>query len=65
MAEGAVAANVYQGGHVDLYVDAPRVAAARLLVRLPGQEAVERWPVGARIALTTTGTDAVAFPAEG
>jgi spermidine/putrescine ABC transporter ATP-binding subunit len=65
VAEGAVAANVYQGGHVDLYVDAPRVAAARLLVRLPGQEAVERWPVGARIALTTTGTDAVAFPAEG
>lgn len=63
LAEGTVAAHVYQGGHVDLYVDAPAAASTHLLVRLPGHDPIERWPVGTRIALTSSGADAIAFPA--
>jgi putative spermidine/putrescine transport system ATP-binding protein len=61
LAEGTVAARVYQGSHVDLHVQAPEVAAARILVRLTGQDVSA--PVGARIAVATNGADAVAFPA--
>jgi spermidine/putrescine ABC transporter ATP-binding subunit len=61
LAEGTVAAHVYQGGHVDFYVDAPQVAASRILMRVTGQDL--RWPVGTRVALTTSGADAAAFPA--
>jgi spermidine/putrescine ABC transporter ATP-binding subunit len=61
LAEGTVAAHVYQGGHVDFYVDAAQIVASRILMRVTGQDL--RWPVGTRVALTTSGTDAVAFPA--
>ena len=49
--QGIVAAHVYQGGHVDLYVDVPEVASGRLLMRLPGNDAIARWPVGTRLAV--------------
>jgi putative spermidine/putrescine transport system ATP-binding protein len=61
LAEGTVAAHVYQGGHVDFHVDAPQIAASRILMRVTGQDL--RWPVGTRVALTTSGADAVGFPA--
>jgi putative spermidine/putrescine transport system ATP-binding protein/spermidine/putrescine transport system ATP-binding protein len=60
--QGIAAAHVYQGGHVDLYVDAPEVASGRLLMRLPGNDAVARWPIGTRLGIAVSGTDAVAFP---
>ena len=37
-ARGIVAAQIYQGGHVDLYVDAQDVASGRLLLRLAAKE---------------------------
>ena len=61
--EGTVAAQVYQGGHVDFHVDAAPVASSRILMRLIGPDATGRWPVGSRIAVATSGADAVAFPA--
>jgi spermidine/putrescine ABC transporter ATP-binding subunit len=63
--QGIVAAHVYQGGHVDLYVDVPEAASGRLLMRLPGNDAIARWPVGTRLAVAISGTDAVAFPRAG
>jgi len=63
--QGIVAAHIYQGGHVDLYADVPEVAAGRLLVRLPGKDAIPRWPVGTRIAVALRDADAVAFPRAG
>jgi putative spermidine/putrescine transport system ATP-binding protein len=57
---GLVAAQIYQGGHVDLYVDVPDAAPGRVLVRLPGYDAMARWPVGARIGIALAG-EAVAF----
>ena len=62
LAHGVVAAQVYQGGHVDLYVDAPDAASGRLLLRLPGQAAMTRWPLGTRIGIALAVDEAVAFP---
>jgi hypothetical protein len=56
---GTVAAQIYQGGHVDLYVDVPEAASGRVLLRLPGHQAMSRWPAGSRIALAVG--EAVAF----
>jgi putative spermidine/putrescine transport system ATP-binding protein len=61
VAYGVVAAQVYQGGHVDLHVDAPELASARVLLRVPGHAAMRRWPIGTRVALALATEDAVAF----
>ena len=60
-AHGVVAAQVYQGGHVDLYVDAPEAVSGRVLLRLPGHEGISRWPPGTRIGLALAAGEAVAF----
>jgi ABC-type Fe3+/spermidine/putrescine transport system ATPase subunit len=58
--EGSVAAAIFQGDHVDLYVDAPHAASTRVLVRLPAIETVPS--VGERVAIAIDGVDAIAFP---
>jgi putative spermidine/putrescine transport system ATP-binding protein len=60
-AEGIIATQIYQGGHVDFYLDAVEACAGRLLMRLPGRDAITRWPVGFRVAVTVLGNEAVAF----
>jgi putative spermidine/putrescine transport system ATP-binding protein/spermidine/putrescine transport system ATP-binding protein len=65
-AHGTVAAQIYQGSHVDLYVDAPEGASGRMLVRVPGSEGMSRWPTGMRIGITLAADKAIAFgPAGG
>jgi putative spermidine/putrescine transport system ATP-binding protein/spermidine/putrescine transport system ATP-binding protein len=64
-AQGIVAAHVYQGDHIDVYVDAAEAATGRILVRVPGHEALGRAPVGARVGIATIGVSTVAFPPEG
>jgi ABC-type Fe3+/spermidine/putrescine transport system ATPase subunit len=61
--EGTVAASIYQGGHVDLYVEAPHVAASRVLVRLSAAGGTS-WSSGAKVGIAIGGDDAVAFPQE-
>jgi putative spermidine/putrescine transport system ATP-binding protein len=56
---GIVAAQIYQGGHVDLYIDVAEAASGRVLLRLPGHQAMSRWPAGSRVALAVG--EAVAF----
>jgi spermidine/putrescine ABC transporter ATP-binding subunit len=60
-AHGVVAAQVYQGGHVDLYVDVPEAQSGRVLLRLPGHEAMSLWPAGTRIPIALAAGEAVAF----
>ena len=60
-AHGAVATQVYQGGHVDLYVDVKEAISGRVLLRLPGHEGLSRWPVGTSIGLSLAAGEAVAF----
>jgi spermidine/putrescine ABC transporter ATP-binding subunit len=63
VAHGVVAAQIYQGGHVDLHVDTADGASRRVLLRIPGQAAMTRWPLGTRIAIALATDEAVAFPA--
>jgi spermidine/putrescine ABC transporter ATP-binding subunit len=62
VAHGTVAAQVYQGGHVDLYVDTVDAASGRVLLRLPGQGAMARWPLGTPIGIALAADESVAFP---
>jgi ABC-type Fe3+/spermidine/putrescine transport system ATPase subunit len=58
---GVVAAQIYQGGHVDLYVDVPKGATGRVLLRMPGYEGMSHWPVGTQIGITLATRQAIAF----
>lgn len=62
--EGTVAAHVYQGGYVNLYLEAPAVCTSRILVRSLEPDAIDRWPTGARVAISIASNDAMAFEAE-
>jgi spermidine/putrescine ABC transporter ATP-binding subunit len=57
---GIVAAQIYQGGHVDLYVDVPEGASGRVLLRLPGDQGMSLWSA-ARIGITVATEKAIAF----
>ncbi|WKA26345.1 ABC transporter ATP-binding protein [Bradyrhizobium roseum] len=59
---GTVTTQVFQGGHVDLLIDAPGVSDAPILVRVPGIAALSSCPVGAGAGLTICSEDIVAFP---
>jgi spermidine/putrescine ABC transporter ATP-binding subunit len=60
-AHGIVAAQIYQGGHVDLYVDVPEALSGRVLVRVSGHEGMSLWPPGTRIGITLATDKAIAF----
>jgi spermidine/putrescine ABC transporter ATP-binding subunit len=62
--EGTVAAHVYQGGYVDLYLEAPDASTSRILVRSQEADAISRWPTGTRVAVSIAASDAMAFEAE-
>jgi putative spermidine/putrescine transport system ATP-binding protein len=64
-AEGVIATQIYQGGHVDFYLEGVEASTGRLLMRLPGRDAMTRWPVGSRVTVTVLGNEAVAFLPEG
>ena len=61
---GTIAAQVYPGGLVDLYIDSEDSTSGRLLVRLPGHATMIRWPIGARVSISVKCSSAVAFPAK-
>lgn len=61
--QGVVAALVYQGGHVDLYLESVDGADGRVLMRIPGHQATTRWPVGSRIGIMIDESEIVGFPA--
>jgi spermidine/putrescine ABC transporter ATP-binding subunit len=58
---GIVTAQIYQGGHVDLYVDVPEGASGRVLLRLPGDQGMSLWSAGTRIGMTVATEKATAF----
>ena len=61
--EGTVAAHIYQGGYVNLYLEAPEVCTSRILVRSLEPDAINRWPTGTRVGVSIAGSDAMAFEA--
>jgi spermidine/putrescine ABC transporter ATP-binding subunit len=62
-AHGIVAAQIYQGGHIDLYVEVPEAVSGRVLLRVPSHEAASLRPAGTRIGITLAAEMAVAFKA--
>jgi putative spermidine/putrescine transport system ATP-binding protein len=62
-AHGTVAAQIYQGGHIDLYVDLPEVSSGRVLLRVPSHEAASLRPPGTRIGIALAADVAIAFRA--
>jgi putative spermidine/putrescine transport system ATP-binding protein len=62
--EGTVAAHIYQGGYVNLYLEAPEVCASRILVRSLEPDAINRWPTGTRVGVSIAGSDVMAFEVE-
>jgi len=62
--EGTVAAHIYQGGYVNLYLEAPELCASRILMRSLEPDAMSRWPTGTRVGVTIAGSDAMAFETE-
>jgi ABC-type Fe3+/spermidine/putrescine transport system ATPase subunit len=59
-AHGIVATQIYQGGHVDLYVEVPEAVTGRVLLRVPGHEGM-RWRAGARVNIALATHQAIAF----
>ncbi|MBV8241811.1 MAG: ABC transporter ATP-binding protein [Hyphomicrobiales bacterium] len=60
-ADGIVAAQSYQGGHVDLYLGAPAALSGRVLLRVPRHEGMSRWRAGAPIGIALAADEAIAF----
>ena len=58
---GTIVALAYQGGHVDLHVECTVSPRSRLLVRLPGYEAMTRWPIGTQVGISVSAGEGVAF----
>jgi putative spermidine/putrescine transport system ATP-binding protein len=58
---GTVVAHVYQGGHVDIYLECPDSSRDRLLVRSGGYEAMTRWPVGSQVGISIATGEGAAF----
>jgi putative spermidine/putrescine transport system ATP-binding protein/spermidine/putrescine transport system ATP-binding protein len=62
--QGKIAATIYQGDHVDLYVDTPDAVSGRLMMRLAARDAAGISDIGSAIAIGISGDDAVAFPGD-
>jgi putative spermidine/putrescine transport system ATP-binding protein/spermidine/putrescine transport system ATP-binding protein len=59
---GSVERYVYQGGHVDMYVNAPASVTGILQLRLHDSDAPARWPVGAPLGIQIKPENVLLFP---
>jgi ABC-type Fe3+/spermidine/putrescine transport system ATPase subunit len=59
--KGTIVAQVYQGGHVDIYLECADSAGGRVLARLSGPEAVASRPIGAPVGVSLNTDEAIAF----
>jgi len=60
---GTIVSQVYQGGHVDLYIECMESSRGRLLVRLSGPQATTGRPIGSRVGISVNTESAIAFTA--
>jgi hypothetical protein len=59
---GKVVAQVYQGAHIDLYIECVDSSSGRLLARLAASEGT-KWPVGVQVGISIGSGAATAFAA--
>jgi putative spermidine/putrescine transport system ATP-binding protein/spermidine/putrescine transport system ATP-binding protein len=62
---GTVAAQVFQGDHVDLHIDMHGLTNERVLLRTLGVAALTEYPAGAEVGVLVSPVDIAAFPPEG
>jgi putative spermidine/putrescine transport system ATP-binding protein len=60
---GAIISQVYQGGHVDIYLECADSVAGRVLARLSGPHAMTSRPIGTQVGLSLNTDEAIAFAA--
>ncbi len=58
---GTVTQHIFQGDHLDIYVNVPTFGAKRLLVRESGVDAIFDWPVGMPVGLDLHPSDMTVF----
>ncbi|WP_245003237.1 ABC transporter ATP-binding protein [Bradyrhizobium arachidis] len=61
---GTVTAQVFQGDHIDLYIEIAGVVREPILLRAPGVAALSSCPAGTEVGLIVGSDDVVAFPRE-
>ncbi|WP_426611226.1 ABC transporter ATP-binding protein [Bradyrhizobium sp. McL0616] len=61
---GTVTAQIFQGDHIDLYIEIADVARKAVLLRTAGSAALSSCPVGAEVGLIVESHDVVAFAPE-
>jgi putative spermidine/putrescine transport system ATP-binding protein len=61
VSKGTIVAQVYQGGHVDIYLDCADSAGGRVLARLSGPQAMTSRPIGAPVGVALNTDEAIAF----
>ena len=59
---GVVAASIYQGDHVDIYIDIPQASSGRILMRINARDAAGLAGTGTEISVAIGSEDLVAFP---
>jgi spermidine/putrescine ABC transporter ATP-binding subunit len=59
--KGTVVAQVYQGGHVDIYLECADSAAGRLLARLSAPQAMRSRPIGTPVGVSLNTDEVIAF----
>jgi putative spermidine/putrescine transport system ATP-binding protein len=57
---GTIVAQVYQGAHIDLYIECADSTRGRLLARLSTSEGT-KWPVGVQVCISIGTDEAIAF----
>jgi putative spermidine/putrescine transport system ATP-binding protein/spermidine/putrescine transport system ATP-binding protein len=63
MCQGIVAAQAYQGTHVDFHIKTDAAMSGRVHVRQAQMDAMSHWPIGSSVGLALTSVDAITFPA--
>ncbi|HEY2533150.1 MAG TPA: ABC transporter ATP-binding protein [Xanthobacteraceae bacterium] len=59
--KGTIVAQVYQGGHVDIYLECADSACGRVLARLSGPQAMTSRSIGAPVGVSLNTDEAIAF----
>jgi len=59
--KGTIVAQVYQGGHVDIYLECADSPGGRVLARLSGLKAMTFRPIGAPVGVSLNTDEGIAF----
>jgi ABC-type Fe3+/spermidine/putrescine transport system ATPase subunit len=59
--KGTIVAQIYQGGHIDTYLECADSTGGRVLARLSGPQAMTSRPIGTAVGVALNTDEAIAF----